>query len=334
MAILVYPPTIDWDWMMQRPQQLMKYFARAGHTVYYCNRTLEDAPAEEIEPGLFIVKHHERWLEREWKPAKARLQAPVIVWCSLPQLASSLRQYDPDLIVYDCVDEFAEWAPYEREMAACADAVVCTSERLRERLDGRYPGKRLALVRNAYDLDMGLHLPNEDDAAMTPADLPAGPTIGYIGAWAPWVNPNLLLYTARLQRQAQIVVIGPEFGRPFAPYRSGIRFLGMKPHRQLSSYLRRLSVGLIPFRLTAVTLATNPVKAYEYLAAGIPVVSTSLPECRMMMPYVDTAADAADFHRLTLERLQDAGDREARKRFALCNTWAHRVQEIEAFLFG
>ncbi|MNP64339.1 putative teichuronic acid biosynthesis glycosyltransferase TuaH [compost metagenome] len=107
----------------------------------------------------------------------------------------------------------------------------------------------------------------------------------------------------------------------------------MKPHHQLPGYLRLLDVCLIPFRLNPLTLATNPIKAYEYLAAGKPVISSNLPECRLMQPFVDVASSPEVFLSLAAARLSDPGDCEARRQFALQHTWAHRAQEIEAFVF-
>lgn len=332
MAIFIYPPTIDWSWMKQRPQQLMKYLARAGHMVYYCNKTQEDAPPEEIDTGLYLVKHHERWLNTDWPGIQKRKSAPVVVWCSLPHLSLSLQNYQADKIIYDCVDEFPQWAPYEKDMAAKADAIICTSERLFRRITRQYPDKKLALIRNAYDTDMRLHLPAEPVDRQIPEDSPTVPTFGYIGAWAPWVDSKLVTRLAREQSEARVIIIGPEFGRKFLPSIAGLHFLGMKPHHQLPNHLRLLDVCLIPFLLNTVTLATNPVKAYEYLAAGKPVISSGLPECQLMQPFVDVAANPEKFLKIAATRLRDSGDCEARRKFALQNTWAHRVQEIEAFV--
>src|SRR5690606_25066838 len=136
----------------------------------------------------------------------------------------------------DCADEFPEWAAYEREMLACADAVICSSDRLEQRLRRLRPNGRLALVRNGYDTELALHL--EGEAMPPPSDLPAGRLIGYIGAWAPWVDASLLLRLARsLSGEERIVVIGPEFGRKFISHER-ITYLGHKPHVLLPAYLR------------------------------------------------------------------------------------------------
>jgi teichuronic acid biosynthesis glycosyltransferase TuaH len=337
MRVFIYPPTMDWNWMKQRPQQLMKQLARQGNTVFYCNHTQADRSVELVEPRLHVVHRHDRWLDTEWPKFREQLNGPVIVWCTVPKLASTLARYEANTVVYDCVDDFAELAPYEGEMAACADVIVCTAERLEQRLKRQYPGKPVELIRNAYDPDMELHrysMPHSGPVDYRPPDLPAGPIIGYIGAWAPWVDQSLLQRLSQhVRNEARIVVIGPEFGRKYSlGADSAIHFLGMKPHNELPAYMRHMSVCLIPFRLTPVTLATNPVKAYEYLAAGKPVVSTPLPECQLMQPHVDIAPGVLPFIEAVRFRLRDLGNAGDRTAYALNHTWEQRCRQIEALL--
>ncbi|MCZ8518558.1 MULTISPECIES: glycosyltransferase [Paenibacillus] len=332
--LFVYPPSIDWAWMKQRPQQLMSHLAGRGHTVYYCNATRRDAGVETLAPGLHLVHDHERWLREEWPAVRGGFPGPSVVWVTLPQLAPTLPRYGADLTVYDCVDEFSEWLVHEPAMAGAADVIFCTAERIHERIRRQYPGARTALVRNAYDASMGLH-DRTAAAAAPPPELPehSGPWIGYIGAWAPWVDDMLLRKTARALPDTAVMVIGPEFGRKYARD-PRLHFLGMKPHSELPLYMERCSLFVIPFRLTDVTLATNPVKAYEYLATGKPVIATRLPECRRMAPFVDCARDHGEFVKLAALRLTSPGDSRARTAYALEHTWSHRAREVEEVLAG
>lgn len=406
--------------MKQRPQQLMTRLARNGHTVFFCNPSWAEPRIEEVEPRLFVVRQFERWLREDWPAYRSQQaqQEQVTVWCSFPKLASTLQQFDPDYIVYDCVDEFAQWAPYEAEMVRTADAIICTSERLFVNKKRSSQGKKLALIRNAYDKDMMLHidsllpageehggaglerLPIKELAQHTdslqPAEevydgavlerkpiqemkphidslLPAGevnngavfgrppieraaPSLQYaapimpleregsgsaalkravyIGAWAPWVDDMLLRRLADAIPDVEVLVIGPEFGKPFPRHvpNKRLRFLGLKPHAELAHYIRQADVLLLPFRIMPVTLSTNPVKLYEYLAAGKPVVSTALPEARLLQPEVDVAATHGAFIELVRHRLQHPGDASARIALALKHTWEHRAAQAEALL--
>ncbi|MCS7458849.1 glycosyltransferase [Paenibacillus doosanensis] len=343
MSIIIYPPTIDWGWMKQRPQHLMSQLAKKGHHVYFCNKTQTRQAMQEIEPNLFLVHHHRDWLEHTWPGLRQTYGETVGVWSTLPSQASEITIYSPDWVVYDCVDEFAEWHRYEQDMVRLSTCIVCTSERLYERLRRTYPGMRIEMIRNAYDEQMNLHLPppalggqeeecrewNEDKELMS-SDTKR---IGYIGAWAPWVD-ELLIKKLSLLGNAQMIVIGPEYGKKYDIIGRShhVRFLGLKPHCLLPGYIRRLSVCIIPFLITPVTLATNPVKAYEYLAAGKPVVSTNMPECRLMSPHIDVADNHEQFIDAVIRRLRDPGDGAARTAYALEHTWTRRGEQVQRLL--
>jgi glycosyltransferase involved in cell wall biosynthesis len=76
---------------------------------------------------------------------------------------------------------------------------------------------------------------------------------------------------------------------------ANVRLTGEKPYAELPQWLAGFDVCLIPFRITELTLATNPVKAYEYLSAGKPVVSVGLPELQQFGDLVYRAQDSDDF---------------------------------------
>ena len=158
------------------------------------------------------------------------------------------------------------------------------------------------------------------------------PIIGYVGAWAPWVDCSLVGRLAQTFDHAKLVIIGPELGRKFCLQAKNISYLGLQDHRLLAAHIKRFTVAIIPFLLNPVTLAVNPVKAYEYLGLGIPVVSTNLPECVMMAPHVDVAQTHAQFLAMVAARLRDPGDADQRKRFALQNTWDQRAAEVRQII--
>ena len=333
MRTIIFPPIIDWEWMTQRPQQLMKQFARQGCTVYYCNRTTRAGEAvKELagEPGLFLVCDHEKWLQESYASVRSAA-SELIVWCTWPALAATLSCYEADRIIYDCVDDFAQWYPQEEKMVKMAHAIVCSSGRLDQRLDRLYPQKPRLLLRNGYDEDMGLHLSsNSAYRRERPLDLPpAGrPVVGFIGAWAPWVDAGLLAQIAGARGLgAEVVVIGDTLGRRYElSHLRNLRYLGCKPHHRLPDYLAHLDICLVPFLPQPVTMAANPVKVYEYLAAGKPVVSTDLPECRLMEGVVDVARDHHGIITLIKRRLEQPGTAAPRRSYAIRNSWRLRAQ--------
>lgn len=336
MRVIIMPPVMDWDWMRQRPQQLMKQLARLGFTVFYCNRSqLGGALEEQAADGIYIVHDHEAWLRERW-PVFRRVHKPeqIVLWCAIPTLVHSLKRYGPCTVIYDCADHIPEWDKAEKLMLETAERVVCSSSRLADKLSRDVPGSSLELIRNAYDEDMGLHADWKEGTSETSsfADSESTRIVGFIGAWAPWIDEGLLERIVRLIPRIKIVVIGAEFMRKFTINRPNIHFLGHQPHTALPNYIRQMDVCLIPFRLTPITLAANPIKAYEYLAAGKPVIAADMPECRLMHPFVDTARSRSDFVDLIRLRLETPGEQGPRREYALRNTWHHRAMQARRML--
>ncbi len=332
MAVIIYPPTIDWSYMRQRPQNLMFEFARNGHQVFYCNKKqLEHPCLEKVAENLNIVHNLDKFKERCLPVVKAS-GSPVIVWCSWALLANTLKDLQPDIIVYDCLDEFAEWLPYEPEMVGIADIVFCSSDYLLGRITSQYADKKVYLLNNACDFK---RFSSDTSTVSKPADLPetAGSRIGYIGAWAWWVDTELVQKVCAAFPQHQVVVIGPNLGQPLPREYPNFVYLGLKPYEELPSYLAFLDVCIIPFRINETTMATNPIKAYEYLAAGKKIVSTALPEVAKMKPLVKIGGSHEEFLEHIRASLQTEHENPDQARvFAEENSWERRYMQIERIL--
>ncbi|WP_060666662.1 glycosyltransferase family protein [Bacillus sp. CHD6a] len=322
MDIIIFPPTIDWTFMKQRPQQLMTKFAQKGYCVFYCNKTQKEQDMELLSPNLYLVHHHQQWVTEILPLFRQTGKSRVGVWCSWPMLADILDVYQADWVIYDCVDDFAIALQYEKAMINKADAITCTADRIKDRLVKMYPQKTITLIPNAYDDSMGLHLKSSKGTK-------ENNIIGYIGAWAPWVDEALIRKLAYALPTIQIILIGIEFDKKFRLHDiPNITYLGHLPHDQLALHLSTFSVCLIPFKVNSITLATNPVKMYEYLATGKPVVSTNLPECRKYEEVISIASSHLEFIAKVKNYLKTPGDETLRRHIALSNTWEHRCNSI------
>jgi glycosyltransferase involved in cell wall biosynthesis len=164
------------------------------------------------------------------------------------------------------------------------------------------------------------------------ASLPR-PVIGFSGTIGPALDAGLLGNLARLRPGWSFVLVG-EKRIGVCPLAPNIYYLGPRPPRELPNHLQSFSAGIIPYRVCPETETVHPVKTYEYLAAGLPVVSTPLPEIRHLRELVGFASSAEDFIRRLEESI--AGDtpekKAARRRFARESTWAKRVEEIERII--
>lgn len=259
--IIVYPPTIDFEWMVQRPQQLMKEFAKLGHTVYYCQQHQQKfKPNQQILPNLWLV-----W-DIDFLPK------PVdILWIGNPPLWSKVNDYQAKFVVYDCCDDFHEyWGKMEDELTKRADIIITTAQRLVERKSLEKPEK-VFLVPNGVDTEVFVY---ED------YPIRMNRRLGYVGALADWVDWDLVKHCALNLPGWEIILVGPEFHKVpnFIKQIGNISMTGLKPYKELPMYLKGFDVCMIPFKLNKITLATNPIKMYEYLSMGKPVVTTDMPE--------------------------------------------------------
>jgi glycosyltransferase involved in cell wall biosynthesis len=160
------------------------------------------------------------------------------------------------------------------------------------------------------------------------------PIIGYYGALARWFDYELFAEAAKVHRTFEFVLIGPSLDRtllqkPLAKL-PNVRSLGPKQYEELPAYLHYFTVATICFLINDVTRSTSPVKLFEYMAGGKPIVTTDMPECREY-PSVMVARNAKEYVAMLDEAVCRAGwewhqqalDREARN-----NTWETRARQI------
>jgi glycosyltransferase involved in cell wall biosynthesis len=126
------------------------------------------------------------------------------------------------------------------------------------------------------------------------------------------------------------VVIGPPYGNEVG---GNCINLGVRTYSELPRYYNNLDVGLIPFSDFEVAKAANPVKMYEYLAAGKPVVATTTSETSLYPEFVLTATNADGFLN-QIERALSLPGAAARRAFARQHSWAARFAEIEPVLLS
>lgn len=351
---VVVLPVIAWSYRRQRPQQLAEALARRGRRVFYGSLEGEGEPAEPtgVAPGVTLLPI--AGVRRE-DPADRRLEGPALgraaeamaqardrfeiheaaVLVQSPfwaPLARALSRRFGWKIVYDCLDEHAAFpanrrnvlASAEAELIGAADLVLATSGPLLERLRMARPDARL--LANAADAEIF-------GALAEPAPDPARLTVGYAGAVDDWFDDELVAEAARLRPAWRFEIAGGLEGRSrdASRFPANVVFLGERPFQEMPEVRSRFDVEVIPFRLTPLTHATDPVKLYEALAAGRGVVATRmlalapLAECGL----VRFAGSAPELVR-EIEAAATAGPEEVARRraFAAENTWNARAEEL------
>ncbi|HEX6094982.1 MAG TPA: glycosyltransferase [Thermoanaerobaculia bacterium] len=300
-------PIIEWDFRFQRPQQLMLQFAKHGWRVFYAStaarKTTEKAP-NVLEMPLHAVPRAE------------------LVVVQHPRWASIAREL-AGCVVYDCMDDISAFTTEsrndaERLLMADADLVVVTSSRL-EQAARRY-ANRVVLVRNGCDYEHFVKTPRANGARKV---------AGYYGAISDWFDVELVAQLARRRPDWDFLLVGSTYGADVLPFGDlpNVELAGEQPYADLPRWLARMDVCIIPFKRGPLTEATNPVKVYEMLAAGRPVVSVPIPEVAALAPLVRLASDAGEFEREIVAAFSDDAAEE-RQAFARSQTWEKRFEEL------
>ena len=358
---VVVLPVIPWSYRRQRPQHLAEALARRGRRVFYGSVAGSgeprepagaapgvtllpiDGPRREDLPQAALAGRSLRrclasleWARARFSVTRATLLVQSPFWAPL---AAALQERHGWHVVYDCLDAHTEFstnragalADAERSLASGADVVAATSEPLRRRLAERNASARL--------------LPN----ACAPADYAgvaalvprAGRlTVGYAGAVDEWFDAELLDRLAALAPDWRFEIVGGLEGEgPAPPARGNVVFHGERPYREMPGFRARFDVEIIPFRLSPLTHATDPVKLYEAAAAGRPVVATPMdalaPLARLGM--VRLAATPEEFVRAISAAASDAREPEtvARLRsFAAENSWDVRAAALDSWILN
>jgi len=270
-----------------------------------------------------------------------------IVAVSHPSHHEMVGQFDEEFSFYDCMDHYTllpdrranpvVLAAMERKLVNKADLVFVTSEALHR---GQEPdGSKWVLVRNGVDLDHfdpdGCRLGEPDQEL---AGIP-GPIIGYIGGIGSWFDGDAVAHLAASRPDLSLVLVGPVLDRATARklrFSPNVYLLGQKPYQDLPRYLDAFAVCLIPFQVNELTRTVNPVKLYEYLATGKPVVAAELDEVTRYRDIVSLYATKEELVKQVERALREQDPEAARLRVRVAgeNTWRRRVEEMGTALAG
>ncbi|MGC3996081.1 MAG: polysaccharide deacetylase family protein [Anaeromyxobacter sp.] len=262
------------------------------------------------------------------------MRAPIS-WSFLPSAATVAGSLGESLVLYHVVDEFSAFsdasshvAALERRLLRRADLVIASSEKLVA--DKRPYNPRTVLVRHGVD---HAHFARALEPGLAPAAPLAGlprPVIGFFGLVADWIDLELVRAVADAWPQGSVVLVGKVItGLGALEGARNVHLFGRRPYAELPAWCRGFDVALTPFRLNALALAANPLKAREYVAAGLPNVCTDLPELRRI-PGCTVARDRAGFLAAVAEALRDPGPSRVRSALVAAEGWEARVEEIRA----
>jgi glycosyltransferase involved in cell wall biosynthesis len=282
--VVIFPPGLGWKiQLFQRPQQLALALARQGALVFYMEPVHPTSTRgfHSYSENLFLCH-----VPPQTFRVLAEPHVHVMTWNT-----RAVRGFNRPRVIYDYVDDLDAFEGDReglendhRTMLATACQVLATANRLFQEV--------LAVRPDALYVPNGVdprHFSQSSRAGSlsVPGDLAPilaqkKPVVGYHGALAGWFDYDLLQEVALQRQDLNFVLIGPEMGSSLQD--SGLLklknmyWLGQKTYQELPAYVSNFDIAIIPFKLNEITHATSPIKLYEYLAAGKPVVITPMQE--------------------------------------------------------
>ena len=335
---------LRWNFVYQRPHHLMSRFARSRR-VFFIEEPLQTEGESRIDvsassdniivcvPQLIpsdYATHDDVMPELVRRLADEQRIKTHIQWFYTPMMLSWSERLRPALIIYDCMDELSafrgsppEMVERERELFSRADLVFTGGHSLYEAKKERHTA--VYAFPSSIDVEHFAQA-NEIGIDVTEQKEIERPRVGFAGVIDERLDLSLLAELADLRPDISFVVVGPvvKIGEETLPRRENIHYLGKKDYKDLPALMAGWDVGMMPFALNESTRFISPTKTPEYLATGLPVVSTAITD--VVRPYGDMglvhiAGTAKEFAEAISEALnEDANKRQIRVREFLSQT--------------
>ena len=352
---VIFFSIINWDTRYQRPNHLAAGLRQKGHRIFYISVNLfktysysyreinkhiyeltlpyyKDVSIynEDINNGFEILKIAFDNIYRDFSIKESIAFVEFPTWYSAVKY---LKESYNSKVVFDVLDEFSGFSNihkdincYQDMLISISDLCIATSRKIFN--DLKTKTECIKTIPNATEFEYFSILPENNILSNIKK-----PVIGYYGAIAEWFDIDLIEYTALKHPEWSLVLIGSTWGsdaEKLKPYEN-IYLPGEMPYKELTKYLYWFDVCLIPFKICALILSTNPVKFYEYISSGKPVVSTNLPELEPYKELLYISHTKEEFVENIELALKESDEKIKKRRIetARNNDWKHRVEELE-----
>jgi glycosyltransferase involved in cell wall biosynthesis len=366
-APIIVHSHLRWDFVWQRPQQLLSRFAQRSDVLFVeepiylddareahlvvtrrmdrVHRVVPMLPAElrgEYDASIVVIREA---LRQQLAPAGAlggRFSRPI-QWFYTPMPAPAMiGAFDERAVVYDCMDELSKFrfAPTalvdrERHLLTQADVVFAGGYKLSQS-KARYHG-------NVHFFGCGVDVAHFATARSANLDVPreiaslARPVVGYYGVIDERIDYDLLRTLASSLADVELVMVGPvvKVDPAELPQAENIHWLGQRQYAELPAHVKGFDVCLMPFAMNDATEYINPTKTLEYMAAGKPIVSTAVSDVvHNFTPVVAVARSPEEFVAAVRSAIEQPNVELIARGFeqARANSWESIVSRMERII--
>lgn len=305
---------LRWDFVYQRPQQLLSRLAR-HYRILFVEEPVFDPGAPFMEqsspaPDVTVCRAHTPIHAGGFHDDQIPLLRPLlaallpageqpIVWFYTPMALPLLQELHPGLVVYDCMDELAAFRNPPKQLLQRESALLNLADLVFAGGPSLYEAKR-ARHANAHCFPSSVDVRHFEQARARgnshPAQAHIGrPRLGFYGVIDERFDIELTAATADAHPEWQIVLVGPvlKIDPAGLPRRPNIHYLGQQSYDSLPQFLAGWDVCLLPFALNEATRFISPTKVLEYMAAELPSVSTPIADVAQPYGHVVAIADGA-----------------------------------------
>ena len=283
--------------------------------------------------------HYIRYIKR-WA-RELKMHSPIL-WIYEPSACKVPEFVDHSFVIYHCLDCWTghdDWWNSDKSIARSEERLVKRSDLIFTASESLYSEKR-RLNTNTYFVPNGADYAHFSKAIMAGTKIPvemqalSHPIIGFIGMIGFRFDAKTLRSVAQARPNWNIVLVGDAIKKEKAlallMQMPNVHFVGMQPIEKLPSYLKGMDVCLIPYKKNSFTDNCFPLKLFEYLSAGKPIVASLIPALNKYAEYVYLSKNTAEYlNNIELALTNDSADRvRERVTFAKGNSWDSRINEV------
>ncbi len=345
--IMILPPLVDWNIpLFQRPQHLARNIAKQNVLYFFSTPNgLYDTidGFEEVSPGCYITN---RFDLVDQIPERKKIYDLSSTDNGTDWEFVQTRINRGDTIIYQYIDEISEEISghaipkslFEKHFNILKDErciVIPSASKLEEDVR-EHRTKNYKLVTNGVEIEhFSQRISPEQYPALVRELLAKNkPVIGYFGAFANWFDYELVIKLATQRPDLEILLLGVDYDGSIKKYHleqyDNITIAGPIDYKELPRYAAAFSVSTIPFLINDITESTSPIKLFEYMAMGKPIITTDMPECRKYKSVL-IGKDHDEFIAKISEALELAEDEtyiELLGKEALENSWEAKAEDI------